>query len=188
MNDIQRYFSEYISDRKGLVLTDEPLKNHCTFKIGGPAEIMYIPQDEKAFIAAIKFSEIYNVPMRVLGNGSNVLISDKGLKGITVKLMGGLTDMVYLGDGIIACSAGVSLKKLCMFALENSLMGLEFAYGIPGSVGGAIYMNAGAYGGELKQVVTSVTVLSPDGELLTLDNGTMEFGYRTSIIKKRVFY
>lgn len=179
MNDIQRYFSDYINEWKGLVFTDEPLKNHCTFKIGGPAEILFIPQDEKALSAAIKFAGIYGVPLRVLGNGSNVLISDKGLRGITVKLMGGLTDILYLGDGMIACGAGVSLKKLCSFALENSLTGLEFAYGIPGSVGGAIYMNAGAYGGEIKNVLSSVRSVSlKDGTAKETAADALDMRYR----------
>lgn len=179
MNDIQRYFSDYIRDRKGLVLTDEPLKNHCTFKIGGPAEILFVPQDEDALIAAVKFANLYNVPLRVLGNGSNVLISDKGLKGITLKLKGGLTDMMYLGGGNIACGAGVSLKKLCTFALENSLTGLEFAYGIPGSVGGAIYMNGGAYGGEIKNVLASVRSVSlKDGSVKEAPVSELDMSYR----------
>lgn len=160
MNDIQHYFEQYIQEQKGLVFFDEPLKNHCTFKIGGPAEILYVPQNEKALIAALKFCEIYGVKLHILGNGSNVLISDKGLKGVTIKLMGGLTELMYLGNGLIACGAGVSLKKLCTFALENGLTGLEFAYGIPGSVGGAVYMNGGAYGGEIKNALSSVRSVS----------------------------
>lgn len=179
MNDIQRYFSEYISEWKGLVLTDEPLKNHCTFKIGGPAEILFVPQDEKALSAAVKFANIYGVPVRALGNGSNVLISDKGLKGITIKLMGGLTDIIYLGNGMIACGAGVSLKRLCTFALENSLTGLEFAYGIPGSTGGAVYMNGGAYGGEIKTALHSVRSVSlKDGSVKETPAGELDMSYR----------
>ncbi len=179
MNDIQRYFSDYINEWKGLVFTDEPLKNHCTFKIGGPAEILFVPQNEKALIAAVKFANLYGVPLRVLGNGSNVLISDKGLKGITIKLMGGLTDLMYLGDGMIACGAGVSLKKLCTFALENELTGLEFAYGIPGSVGGAIYMNGGAYGGEIKTVLTAVRSVSlKDGSVKETPVSELDMSYR----------
>lgn len=179
MNDIQRYFSEYISQWQGLVLTDEPLKNHCTFKIGGPAEILFVPQNEKSLIAAVKFANLYGVPLRVLGNGSNVLISDKGLRGITLKLMGGLTDLMYLGGGMISCGAGVSLKKLCTFALENELTGLEFAYGIPGSVGGAIYMNGGAYGGEIKTALSSVRSVSlKDGSVKETPVSELDMRYR----------
>lgn len=179
MNDIQRYFSDYINEWKGLVFIDEPLKNHCTFKIGGPAEILFVPQNEKALIAAVKFANLYGVPVRVLGNGSNVLISDKGLKGITIKLMGGLTDLMYLGDGMIACGAGVSLKKLCTFALENELTGLEFAYGIPGSVGGAVYMNGGAYGGEIKTALTAVRSVSlKDGSVKETPVSELDMSYR----------
>ncbi len=179
MNDIQRYFGDYISHRKGLVFNDQPHKNHCTFKIGGPAEILYVPQDEKSLIAAIKFCNIYGVKLRILGNGSNVLISDNGLKGVTIKLMGGLTDLFYLGNGMISCGAGVSLKRLCSFALENSLTGLEFAYGIPGSVGGAVYMNGGAYGGEIKSVLTSVRSVSlKDGTVKETPVGELDMSYR----------
>ena len=151
-----------MKDFQGDIFFDEPLKNHCTFKIGGNAEILYIPKNEKALIAAINFSKENDIPFHILGNGSNVLISDDGLKGIVIKLFGGLTDLLYLGDGIIAVGAGVSLTRLCNFALEKSLSGLEFAYGIPGTVGGAVYMNAGAYGGEIKDVLMSVRTFNPE--------------------------
>ena len=151
-----------MKDFQGDIFFDEPLKNHCTFKIGGNAEILYVPKNEKALIAAVNFSKENNIPFHILGNGSNVLISDDGLKGIVIKLFGGLTDLLYLGDGIIAVGAGVSLTRLCNFALEKSLTGLEFAYGIPGTVGGAVYMNAGAYGGEIKDVLMSVRTFNPE--------------------------
>lgn len=155
-------FSRQMKDFQGDIFFDEPLKNHCTFKIGGNAEILYVPKNEKALIAAVNFSKENNIPFHILGNGSNVLISDDGLKGIVIKLFGGLTDLLYLGDGIIAVGAGVSLTRLCNFALEKSLTGLEFAYGIPGTVGGAVYMNAGAYGGEIKDVLMSVRTFNPE--------------------------
>ena len=155
-------FSRQMKDFQGDIFFDEPLKNHSTFKIGGNAEILYIPKNEKALIAAVNFSKENDIPFHILGNGSNVLISDNGLKGIVIKLFGGLTDLLYLGDGIIAVGAGVSLTRLCNFALEKSLTGLEFAYGIPGTVGGAVYMNAGAYGGEIKDVLMSVRTFNPD--------------------------
>ena len=159
---LKERFSRQMKDFQGDIFFDEPLKNHCTFKIGGNAEILYIPKNEKALIAAVNFSKENNIPFHILGNGSNVLISDDGLKGIVIKLFGGLTDLLYLGDGIIAVGAGVSLTRLCNFALEKSLTGLEFAYGIPGTVGGAVYMNAGAYGGEIKDVLMSVRTFNPE--------------------------
>lgn len=155
-------FSRQMKDFQGDIFFDEPLRNHCTFKIGGNAEILYVPKNEKALIAAVNFSKENNIPFHILGNGSNVLISDDGLEGIVIKLFGGLTDLLYLGDGIIAVGAGISLTRLCNFALEKSLTGLEFAYGIPGTVGGAVYMNAGAYGGEIKDVLMSVRTFNPE--------------------------
>ncbi|MCH5197404.1 MAG: UDP-N-acetylmuramate dehydrogenase [Oscillospiraceae bacterium] len=159
--NLREEFSEYIKDQSAEALYNEPLSSHCSFKIGGPADILYTPFDENALICALRFAAENSVPFRVLGNGSNVLISDKGLRGVTIKLIGGLTELCFTEDGEIFCGAGVSLKKLCTFALENGLSGLQFAYGIPGSVGGAVYMNAGAYGGEIKNVLTKVRCVDP---------------------------
>lgn len=163
MTCLQKSFSENFKNEECKILLDEPLKNHCSFRIGGPAEVLVIPQNEKVLIKILTYLKERELPFHILGNGSNVLISDEGLHGVTVKLMGGLSDLVYLGGGIIACGAGVSLINLCNFALKHSLTGLEFAYGIPGSVGGAVYMNAGAYGGEIKNVLYSVRSISSDG-------------------------
>ncbi len=154
-------FSLALRDHEGEALYDEPLSRHCSFKIGGPAEILFIPHTEEALLAAMRFAAERGLPCRVLGNGSNVLISDEGLKGVTIKLMGGLTALSQPDEMRIACGAGVSLKRLCVFALDASLTGLEFAYGIPGSVGGAVYMNAGAYKGEIKDVLETVRCLDP---------------------------
>lgn len=159
--NLNEFFGEYIKNQSGEALFNEPLSSHCSFKIGGPADILYTPYDENALISALRFSNENSLPCRILGNGSNVLISDKGLRGLTVKLMGGLTELSFTENGEIFCGAGVSLKKLCTFALQNSLTGLEFAYGIPGSVGGAVYMNAGAYGGEIKNVLSSIRCVDP---------------------------
>ena len=169
------------------ILAEEPLKNHCSFKIGGPAEVLFVPKNEKALIAAIRYCNENSVRLTILGNGSNVLISDAGLRGVVAKLMGGLGDLIYLGDNVIAAGAGVSLKKVCTLAKEKSLTGLEFAYGIPGSVGGAVYMNAGAYGGELKNVLLSVRSVSlDDGSVEETPIKDMEFAYRnTPFMKNR---
>ena len=156
MTDLQLSFSAHFHKMQCRILFDEPMKEHCSFRIGGNAEILVIPENEKTLSEIIKYVSERNISFHILGNGSNVLIADEGLKGITVKLMGGLTELIYLGDGIISCGAGVSLTRLCNFALEHSLSGLEFAYGIPGTVGGAVYMNAGAYGEEIKNVLMSV--------------------------------
>lgn len=163
------------------LLENEPLKKHCTFKIGGNAEVFLCPHGEKALITALKTVARRGDKLTVLGCGSNVLISDDGLSGLTVKIAGGLSDIIYLGDGIIGCSAGVPLSRLCGFALEKELTGLEFAYGIPGSVGGAVYMNAGAYGGEIKDVLMSVRSVSRDGnDLCETRADEMTLSYRST--------
>ena len=181
MTDTQKRFSDYIKDYNGELLLDEPMSAHCTFRIGGPGEVVYTPRDEKALVAALTFARENGVPLYVLGNGSNVLIPDEGLKGIVLLLINGLTDLLYLGDGMIACGAGVPLKRLCVFALEHSLTGLEFAYGIPGSVGGALYMNAGAYGGEIKNVLSSVrSVDKITGEPAETPLSELTYAYRNT--------
>lgn len=181
MTDLQKSFSENFKNEECKILLDEPLKNHCSFRIGGPAEILVIPANEKVLCKILKYAQERNIRIHILGNGSNVLINDNGITGIIIKLMGGLSDLIYLGDGIIACGAGVSLINLCNFALKHSLTGLEFAYGIPGSVGGAVYMNAGAYNGEIKNIIYAVRSVNIDGTNLTEEKtGPDKFGYRHS--------
>ena len=179
MTETQKLFSDYIKEYDGELLLDEPLSRHCTFRIGGPGEIVYTPHDEKALLAALAFARDNKTPLHVLGNGSNVLIADEGLKGIVLLLVNGLTDLVYLGDGLIACGAGVMLKRLCLFALEHSLTGLEFAYGIPGTVGGALYMNAGAYKGEIRDALASVRSVDPrTGRVAETPLSALQYRYR----------
>lgn len=182
MSDKMTLYDELRTALHGLdadLIENEPLKEHCTFKIGGSAEVFLCPKSEKALIKALEVVSRRGDKLTVLGSGSNVLISDKGLSGLTVKLTGGLTDIIYLGDGVIGCSAGVPLSRLCTFALDKELAGLEFAYGIPGSVGGAVYMNAGAYGGEMKDVLLSVRSVSKDGTgLLETPASEMDISYR----------
>jgi UDP-N-acetylmuramate dehydrogenase len=161
LNALQERFAAAADAREGEAIYNAPLSAYCSFKIGGPAEILYIPHTEDALVFALRFAREAGAPCRVLGNGSNVLIDDKGLPGLTLRLAGGLTELYLREDGAVYCGAGVSLKRLCTFALDNGLAGLEFAYGIPGSVGGAVYMNAGAYGGEIKNVLESVRCIDP---------------------------
>lgn len=185
MTDLQQAFTEEMKKEECTILCNEPLKNHCTFHIGGNAEILFVPKKEKALIKALKFADENNVPFHILGNGSNVLIPDTGLIGITIKLSNALTDIIYLGDGYIGCAAGVSVAKLCLFALEHSLTGLEFAYGIPGSVGGAIYMNAGAYGGEMKDVLYSAKSVDRKGKKIEEEKiSDLEYSYRNTSFMK----
>ncbi len=185
MTDLQKSFGANFREQECTILFDEPLMNHCAFRIGGNAEVLAVPKKEKVLCDILKYAKERDIRVHVLGNGSNVLISDDGLRGITVKLMGGLTDLLYLGDGIIASGAGVSLTRLCNFAREHSLTGLEFAYGIPGTVGGAVYMNAGAYGGEIRNVLLSVKSIEKDGtgaEETPLSE--LEFAYRNTSFMK----
>ncbi len=185
MTDLQKSFSANFSNSECKILCDEPLKNHCSFKIGGPAEILVIPKTEKVLCNILRYAKDRSISVHILGNGSNVLISDDGLSGIVIKLMSGLTNIIYLGDGIIACDAGVSLIRLCNFALEKSLTGIEFAYGIPGSVGGAVFMNAGAYGGEIKNCLYSVRSIDKNGEdLKETPADDLEISYRNTSFMK----
>lgn len=185
MTDLQKSFSAAFTKEDCRILFDEPLKNHCSFRIGGNAEVLVIPKKESVLSSVLRYADERAVPCHILGNGSNVLIADEGLSGITIKLMGGLTDILYLGDGLISCGAGVSLTALCNFALEHSLTGLEFAYGIPGTVGGAVYMNAGAYGGEIKDTIESVRSIDKKrGIPEETPVSALDFSYRNTSFMK----
>ena len=163
------------------VLQNEPLCKHTTFKTGGPCKALLSVQSADELTAVIKLLKDEGADFFVLGNGSNLLVSDKGYDGYVIKLAGEFLDLRVEGDVIVA-GAGVLLSKACTFARDNALVGLEFAYGIPGTVGGAMVMNAGAYGGEMKDVTESVKLLCGD-ETVTLSCDEMRFGYRDSVIK-----
>ena len=181
MTALQTSFESYIAPFMGDAQYNAPLAPLCSFKIGGPAEILYTPYNEEALLAALRFAKAEGCACKILGNGTNLLISDKGVKGIVLRMKEGLTELTLLENGCVFCGAGVSLKKLCTFALDHSLTGLEFAYGIPGSVGGAVYMNAGAYKGEIKDVLYSVRVLCPDTmEITERRADDMDIAYRST--------
>lgn len=181
MTALQSSFADYIKTYAGDAQYDAPLAPLCSFKIGGPAEILYTPKNEEALLAALRFAKEQGCEWKILGNGTNLLISDAGVKGLVLRLKDGLTEMTFGEYGEIACGAGVSLKKLCTAALEAGLTGLEFAYGIPGSIGGAVYMNAGAYGGEIKNVIQSVRVIRPDTlEVIERRADDMDIAYRST--------
>lgn len=168
------------------LLFHEPMDRHTTFRVGGEAECMAVVETQEELSRLISYLGRIEQEYFVLGNGSNLLVGDKGYRGIVVKLGQGLS-AVRVENDHIAAGAGALLSKVASVAREADLSGLEFAAGIPGSIGGAIVMNAGAYGGEMKQIVQMVRVMDKEGEILTLDNDTMEFGYRTSIIRDRPF-
>jgi UDP-N-acetylmuramate dehydrogenase len=164
------------------VLRDEPLKYHTLVKIGGKADFLVWPTTYEQVVDVIRLKEKYQLPFTLLGNGSNVIVRDGGIRGIVMQLKY-LNSIRCEGEKIIAQS-GADIKAVSRFALEHSLTGLEFACGIPGSVGGAIMMNAGAYGGEVKDVLDHVKVVTQKGELKTMYKDDLQLGYRTSIISK----
>ncbi|MCD7847243.1 MAG: UDP-N-acetylmuramate dehydrogenase [Oscillospiraceae bacterium] len=165
-----------ISSKHGCrFMINEHLKEHTSFKIGGPCDIMIFPNSVMALKELISEADRY----MILGNGSNVLFSDNGYRGAIFVLSSDMSDIITDGEYITA-SAGASLARVCKTALESSLTGLEFAYGIPGSVGGAVFMNAGAYGGEMKDVVAEVTCINQAGEIITYQSDKLDFGYRSS--------
>ncbi|MCB6367099.1 UDP-N-acetylmuramate dehydrogenase [Intestinibacillus massiliensis] len=163
------------------ILYDEPMARHTTFRIGGPADIFLRPRSVDALRAVICEARAQGVPCTVLGNGSNVLAPDAGLRGVVV-CTGGLRGVEAGGQGVRA-GAGALLSGVAKAALEASLTGLEFAAGIPGSAGGAVFMNAGAYGGQMADVVREVAYLDGDGALRTCAGAGCGFGYRTSVFK-----
>lgn len=160
---------------------NEPMSKHTTFKIGGPAEFFIRPDSAERLCGLVAFLKAENIPYTVIGKGSNLLVSDDGIKGAVICLDSNFSDVkVDLTDDTIECTAGTSLSQLCRAALDNSLSGVEFAWGIPGSVGGAVYMNAGAYGGEVKDVVVSCTYINEKGDIITKNCDELDLSYRHS--------
>ncbi|HHY77788.1 MAG TPA: UDP-N-acetylmuramate dehydrogenase [Clostridiales bacterium] len=162
---------------------DEPMKNHISFKVGGKADIFFEPDNVRDFIEFIRYVKENNIPYIIMGNGTNMLVSDDGIRGAVIKLGDKISSIEVIDDFIIA-QCGAKLSEVAKIAAENSLTGFEFASGIPGSVGGAIAMNAGAYGKEMKDVVEEVEVLDSNLEYKVLKNKEMEFGYRKSAVEK----
>lgn len=161
-----------------------PMKLHTTFKIGGNASLLVEAENITQLSDIIKLCNSENIKYMLLGKGSNLLISDEGLDLVVIKLTGEFKTVERLDSNTVYCGAGMSLAGLCREAENNSLSGLEFAWGIPGSVGGAVFMNAGAYGGEMKDVVYSVTHIDKAGKIGTIKAEDLKFGYRHSIYKE----
>lgn len=172
----------FLNDNKISFTENEPMKKHTTFKIGGAADIFAEPKKPNQLAALVDFCKNDAIPYFILGKGSNLLVSDDGIEGVVISTLA--IDFIELSsENTIKCGAGAVLTNLCTTALKNNLSGLEFAFGIPGSVGGAVYMNAGAYGGEIKDCISSATVLTENGEIKTVKSEDMRLGYRTSIFK-----
>ena len=159
---------------------DAPMKKYTTFKCGGNASLLITPDTIESLGKIINVCHSKGIKPLIIGNGSNLLISDNGIDGVVIKIGSQMSSIELLDETTIFCEAGASLKSICMFAYENSLSGLEFAYGIPGNVGGAVYMNAGAYGGEMKDVLYSVNHIDDKGNVGELSKENLDLSYRHS--------
>lgn len=162
---------------------NEPLAEHCTFKIGGPARVFVAPQEEEQLCKAILLCRDLSLPYYLLGNGSNILFADEGWSGVILDASA-LKSSIQREGCTLRAGAGTLLSSLCREALRAGLTGLEFAYGIPGTVGGAVYMNAGAYGGELKDVLTRVRYLNQEGQIVCAEAAELDLSYRHSIFEE----
>ncbi len=168
------------------ICLQEPMAGHTTFHIGGPADCFVRLGNREQLIQVQRYLGQVGVPFFILGNGSNLLVSDQGYRGVVLQIGQKMSKIEVAGNTVTA-QAGASMAQVARAALEHGLTGLEFASGIPGTIGGGVVMNAGAYDGSLSQVVARVDVVSMAGECMELENETMEFGYRTSIIKNNPF-
>lgn len=166
------------------VLVDERMDRHTTFRIGGPADFFVIPETIEQLAQTVRICREQKVPFYILGNGSNLLVGDKGYRGVIIQVYKNL-NAVHTDGQVISAQAGAMLSVIAKQALAHGLAGFEFASGIPGTLGGAVVMNAGAYGGEMKDIIRKVTVLTPEGKIQTIPGDQMEFGYRTSIVEKK---
>ncbi|MDD3221893.1 MAG: UDP-N-acetylmuramate dehydrogenase [Clostridia bacterium] len=174
---------------EGQVLENEPMKNHTTFRIGGPADVLVCPGTEEEFIDGLKWCRKHLIPVYVIGNGSNLLVGDKGFRGVIFKIcktMDALDFEEIEGNGQlrIYAGSGIMLARMAKLISAKGYTGLEFATGIPGTLGGGVTMNAGAYGGEMKQVLQSVRTVDMEGNVLELTKDELKLGYRTSRVQK----
>lgn len=174
-------FKKALADIGVNFICDEPMSKHTSFCVGGPAEVFICADNEEKFCDALKCAGKFSVPVTVIGNGSNLLVSDKGIEGLVIKYA---DRSVEVHGNILECKAGALLSSAAVSARDSSLCGMEFSYGIPGSIGGAVYMNAGAYGGEIKDVILNCRSLTADGSIITRSKDELELGYRESIYRK----
>jgi len=181
----QRLYNELLEIvTKEQIKIEEPMRRHTTFRVGGPADLFLMPRTPDEVKRIVDLLNKESVPYYILGNGSNLLVSDQGYRGVIVQIYKEMNQIEIEGD-VVRAQAGALLSAVANRALEAELAGFEFAAGIPGTLGGACVMNAGAYGGEMKDVLKEVTVLTPDGEMITIPGEKLELGYRTSIIAKK---
>lgn len=179
-SEIRKMFCDLLGEDR--VFTEEAMSQHTTFKIGGPADYFLMPDKGEDVGRVIKICKEKEIPYFILGNGSNLLVGDGGYRGAVIQIYRNMSSVTVEGNEITA-QAGALLSAVAVAAKNASLTGFEFAGGIPGTIGGAVVMNAGAYGGEMKDVLTEVTVMNAEGDIFTLPTEELELGYRTSIIK-----
>ena len=166
------------------ILLNEPMKDHTTFRIGGPADLLFYPKNTEEVQRIIRMAREYGEKVTLLGNGSNLLVRDGGIRGLVIRFSRKMAALSREGTDLIV-GAGALLRDIAVYAQKNGLSGLEFACGIPGSIGGAIFMNAGAYDDDMKSVVISVKTVSSDGEIRTYSSADLDFGYRHSVFHGR---
>lgn len=169
---------------KEKILVDEPMKNHTSFKIGGPVDFLLLPTTLKEVKDILKVCKDQSIPLFIMGNGSNLLVRDKGVRGVVIKIARNFSD-VEINGNIVKAQAGVLLSRLAKLILRKELQGFEFASGIPGTLGGAVTMNAGAYGGEMKDVLLAAEVIDKSGNIYELFGEEMNLGYRQSAIQDK---
>ena len=185
-NDFRKEIGQILGENQ--IKIAEPLSGHTTFKMGGKADYFVMPQSPEEIVKLIKLCNQEKVPFYILGNGSNMLVGDQGYRGLIIPIGRGM-EKIEIGETIkgetrVLASAGVSLAKLAKMIAKKGLIGFEFASGIPGTLGGAITMNAGAYGGEIKDCILWAKVIDKEGQICILQKNELELGYRSSVIQK----
>ncbi len=181
-NQILQKLREALNEEQ--IQIDAPMKKYTTFKIGGPADILVKPKTEQELSSILRICNEGDAPYYIIGNGSNLLVSDDGYRGVIIQLYRQFENISVESD-IICAQSGALLSKIATIASKEQLTGMEFAHGIPGTLGGGVMMNAGAYDGELKDIIVSCKVMTKEGDILILSNEQLELGYRTSIVDKK---
>ena len=186
MVSLQTFRQRLAAALPGLELRDnEPMYRHTTFRVGGPVTLMALPRSVEELSTVVSLAKEAGIEPFFLGRGSNLLVADRGAEAFLIKLAGGLDRLELLGENSLYVGAGVTLAQAAVFALEHALTGLEFAHGIPGTLGGGVFMNAGAYDGELSQVISWADVLDETGRRFRLEGPDLELGYRTSVFSRK---
>lgn len=186
MVSLQTFRQRLAAALPGLELRDnEPMYRHTTFRVGGPVTLMALPRSVEELSTAVSLAKEAGIEPFFLGRGSNLLVADRGAEAFLIKLAGGLDRLELLGENSLYVGAGVTLAQAAVFALEHALTGLEFAHGIPGTLGGGVFMNAGAYDGELSQVISWADCLDESGRIQRLAGEELELGYRTSVFSRK---